>query len=116
MQVPTLKTFADPSITSPKYHCSEACHLFSVTALNKLITPNSANPSTEASSTAANTLSTLCCVRATSTTDPSPSPPINSPTMAPITASPEAIRSPVKICGSAAGNRSLNSVSFPEAP
>ena len=74
------------------------------------------NPNTEASSTAANTLSTLCCVRATSTTDPSPPPPINSPTIAPITASPEATRNPVRICGKAAGKRSLNSVTAGDAP
>ena len=41
-------------------------------ALIRLIRPNSASPSTDASNTAANTLSTRCCVRATSTTDPKP--------------------------------------------
>ncbi len=78
--------------------------------------PKRASPRADASSTAANTLSTRCCVRATSTTEPNPWPPMNSPTMAPITASPDATRSPVRIWGNAAGNRSLKSVTAVDAP
>src|SRR5579871_2157692 len=96
--------------------CSEACQRRSIRWLNRFINPNSPSPSRLASRTAANTLSIRCCVRAMSTTEPSPPPAINSPTMAPITASPADTRSPVNTCGSAAGRRNLNSVTKGDAP
>src|SRR5260370_21737573 len=64
---------------------------------------------------AAKTRSILCCVRAESTTLPRPPPPINSPTIAPTTANPEAILKPEKICGRANGIFNIQSVCRPVA-
>src|SRR5690242_15454266 len=82
---------------------SDVCHEPNVRAEMKLTAPTSTAPRSAEINTAAKTRSILCCVRAESTTLPSPPPPMNSPTMAPTTASPEAMRKPEKICGKAKG-------------
>src|SRR6185369_11405585 len=73
---------------------SEVCHELNERDETRLTAPTSTMPSNEEISTAAKTRSILCWVRAESTTLPKPPPPINSPTIVPTTARPEAILKP----------------------
>ena len=74
---------------------SEACQCLSDSRLMRLTRVNSTMPRSDARSKPAKTLSTRFCWRETMMEPPMPLPVMNSPTMAPITARPAAMRSPV---------------------
>ncbi len=105
----------------PAQPLSDGCHRRSKRYPIRLTAPKIPSPSSDAESTAAKSRSVRSCRYAVSTVIPRPDassekPATNSPTMAPITASPPATRSPVTISGSAAGIESFTSVASLPAP